>query len=85
MFSDPVLIQHANYYKAVPKNRWAFVEHVDSSIMTMLMQNGIDGLEIDFNGKWIKVPFRENTFVVNLGNILEHITYGVVKGFNHYN
>ena len=68
--------------------------------MTMLMQNGKNGLEIDYKGTikllisehqnrnrniilghWVPVPFRENTFVVNLGNLLEHITFGVLKGF----
>ena len=77
---DPVFIQHCNYYKSVPYNRWAFVEHVDSSIVTMLTQSGPDGLEVDYKGSWVKVPFKEDTFVVNLGNILEHATYGVVKG-----
>ena len=48
--------------------------------MTMLMQNGKDGLEVDWHGKWVPVPFRENTFVVNLGNMLEHVTYGILKG-----
>ena len=73
-------MQHANRYKPLPKDRWAFVEHVDNSIMTLLMQNGKDGLEILYNDEWIKVPFRKNTFVANLGNILEHITSGVMKG-----
>ena len=44
------------------------------------MQSEVGGLEMDFNGRWEEVPFRENTFTVNLGNILEHATYGVVKG-----
>jgi isopenicillin N synthase-like dioxygenase len=44
------------------------------------MQSEVGGLEMDFNGTWEEVPFRPNTFTVNLGNILEHATYGVVKG-----
>ena len=44
------------------------------------MQSEVGGLEMDFNGRWEEVPFRENTFTINLGNILEHATYGVVKG-----
>lgn len=39
---------------------------------------------MDFNGTWEEVPFRPNTFTVNLGNILEHATYGVVKGALFY-
>ena len=46
------------------------------------MQSEVGGLEMDFNGTWEEVPFRPNTFTVNLGNILEHATYGVVKGVN---
>jgi len=51
-----------------------------SSILTFLMQSEVGGLEMDFNGTWEEVPFRPNTFTVNLGNILEHATFGVVKG-----
>lgn len=81
--SDPILVQHINYYHIKPEERWAFVEHVDSSILTFLMQSEVGGLEMDFNGTWEEVPFRPNTFTVNLGNILEHATYGVVKATWH--
>ncbi|CBY41807.1 unnamed protein product [Oikopleura dioica] len=81
--SDPILVQHINYYHIKPAERWAFVEHVDSSILTFLMQSEVGGLEMDFNGTWEEVPFRPNTFTVNLGNILEHATFGVVKATWH--
>ena len=32
------------------------------------------------NGEWYYLPPKKDTFVINFGNMLEHISYGVIKG-----
>ena len=47
--------------------------HSDYGTLTILMQNsGNDGLEIqNRNGEWVGAPPLEETFVINLGNIMQ--------------
>jgi len=44
------------------------------------MQDEVGGLEAMHRGKWYKIPPKPDTFVINFGNMLEHISYGVIKG-----
>lgn len=54
--------------------------HFDNGFITVLMQDEAGGLEAMHKGEWFKIPPQKDTFVINFGNMLEHISYGVVKG-----
>jgi isopenicillin N synthase-like dioxygenase len=58
--------------------------HVDSGLLTLLAQDGVEGLQArDLDGQWIDVPPREGTLVINFGKMLEFWTGGRIKATEH--
>ena len=59
--------------------------HVDSGIMTILYQDKKGGLQVQnrHNLKWYDVPFNKNSFIVNTGLALQHLTNDKFKATNH--
>ena len=47
------------------------------------MQDGSGGLEAMSKDEWFSIPPIEDTFVVNFGNLLEFLTYGVIPATFH--
>ncbi|KAL3363981.1 hypothetical protein AABB24_012958 [Solanum stoloniferum] len=63
----------SNYYPACPEpnKTLGLAPHSDHGGLTILMDNGIPGLQIKRNQTWYSVPSIPGTFVVNLGDYLE--------------
>ena len=59
--------------------------HVDSGIMTILYQNKNGGLQVQnrHDLKWHDVPYDKNSFIVNIGLALQHLTNHTFKATNH--
>lgn len=58
--------------------------HCDWSWMTFLLQDDIGGLQIKRpNGDWVDADPIPNTFIVNLGELLEILTGGYLKATPH--
>jgi isopenicillin N synthase-like dioxygenase len=58
--------------------------HVDSGFVTLLAQDGIEGLQARAaGGDWIDVPPTEGTLAVNFGGVLERWTGGRIKATEH--
>jgi len=58
--------------------------HVDSGILTLLLQDGVPGLQVqDGDGLWQSIPLAEATLVVNFGRLLETLTSGRIKATPH--
>jgi isopenicillin N synthase-like dioxygenase len=58
--------------------------HKDSGFLTIVLQDAKEGLEIEAqNGNWIKVKPRQNSFVVNIGELLELATNGYLRATIH--
>jgi isopenicillin N synthase-like dioxygenase len=58
--------------------------HVDSGFMTLLAQDGVEGLQAQhLDGSWIDVPPQENALVVNFGKVLELWTGGLIRATRH--
>jgi len=50
--------------------------HTDATGLTLLLQaNGVQGLQIRKEGKWIAVNALDGAFIVNVGDILEVRTH----------
>jgi isopenicillin N synthase-like dioxygenase len=51
-------------------------EHTDYGLLTLLEQDDVGGLEIWHEDRWIPVPPVPNSFVCNVGDMLERLTGG---------
>lgn len=58
--------------------------HVDSGFVTLLAQDGVEGLQaMSRTGEWIDVPPDDSTLVVNFGGLLERWTGGRIRATEH--
>ena len=59
-------------------------EHVDSGFVTLLQQDGVEGLQVRAtDDTWIDVPHVERALVVNFGKLLERWTAGRIRATTH--
>jgi isopenicillin N synthase-like dioxygenase len=59
-------------------------EHADSGFVTLLAQDGVEGLQAkNHAGEWIDVPPTDGMLAVNFGQLLERWTGGVVQATRH--
>jgi len=64
--------------------KWGVQEHTDMGFLTILLQDDKPGLEVQCkNGSWLAVPPLENTFVVNIGDMLQLWTQGIFRATPH--
>ncbi|KAK6157227.1 hypothetical protein DH2020_011475 [Rehmannia glutinosa] len=75
----------ANYYPPCPEpdKTLGLAAHSDHGGLTILMQNGVDGLQIKHNGEWFSVQHVPGTFLVNIGDYLEILSNGKYKSVEH--
>ncbi|PAN48519.1 hypothetical protein PAHAL_9G387300 [Panicum hallii] len=58
--------------------------HTDATSLTLLLQaNGVQGLQIRKDGKWVAVNSLDGAFIVNVGDILEILSNGRYKSVEH--
>jgi isopenicillin N synthase-like dioxygenase len=57
--------------------------HSDYGILTLLLQDEIGGLQIQYKDKWIEVPPVKDSFVINVGDSVEFLTNGKFKATKH--
>jgi isopenicillin N synthase-like dioxygenase len=81
---DPLLLFRIFHYPAVSQpNHWGVGEHTDYGLLTILLQDDIGGLQVKSRGIWIDAPPIENTFICNIGDMLELITNGLFTSTPH--
>jgi len=68
---------------AEPSQQQGVGAHKDGGILTLLLQDRVGGLQVQTGDGWIDVPPAENTFVVNIGEILELATNGYLRATAH--
>lgn len=58
------------------ENQYRCSVHTDYGAFTILSQDSISGLQVQnrADGQWIDVPFIENSFVINLGDLMSRWT-----------
>jgi isopenicillin N synthase-like dioxygenase len=62
-------------YPPTPPGEAGVNAHHDAGFLTLLMQHGVPGLQVQNpDGAWIDVPPRDDAFVVNLGEMLQRMT-----------
>ncbi|KAK4281261.1 hypothetical protein QN277_012780 [Acacia crassicarpa] len=58
-------------------------KHADSNLITILLQDGVYGLEVLKEDKWIGVEPNPHAFVVNMGCFLQVISNNKLKAAEH--
>ena len=81
---DPlVLFRVFNYPANDDGDRWGVGEHTDYGLLTILKQDHLGGLQVKSQGNWIEAPPIANTFVCNIGDMLDRITGGFYRSTPH--
>lgn len=88
LFKNPMSMLKLNHYphQESPENvnDIGVVPHSDSGAFTILWQDDGSGLEIQKkSGEWIGAPSIKDTFVINLGNIMQMWTNGHFSSTPH--
>lgn len=61
---------------------WA-AEHTDIDYLAILPYATEKGLQVEVDGKWYYVVVPEDAFIVNVGDMLENMTNGLLKSARH--
>lgn len=83
--ADPTILFRIFRYPPDPDespDRWGVAEHTDYGLLTILAQES-EGLQVHTPDGWIDVPVIENTFVVNIGDMLDRMTGGWYRSTPH--
>lgn len=65
------------------QNVWGVGEHTDYGVLTILKQDNNGGLEVKSRKGWISAPPIPNTFVCNIGDMLDRMTGGLYRSTPH--
>jgi isopenicillin N synthase-like dioxygenase len=86
-FAEPIatirLLHYDKRQSEPEKGIYACGAHSDYGMATLLLTDEHPGLQIFHKGEWIDVPPRPNSFVVNLGDMLQIWTNGRYKSTLH--
>jgi isopenicillin N synthase-like dioxygenase len=86
--SDPTLLFRVFHYPpSTPENLathpWGVGTHTDYGLLTVLKQDDCGGLEVHTKAGWLAVPPHEDTFVCNIGDMLDYLTEGRYRSTPH--
>jgi isopenicillin N synthase-like dioxygenase len=88
--ADPILLFRIFHYppddrasKGSAFSGWGVGEHTDYGLLTLLLQDDVDGLEVKTRAGWLAVPPIAGTLVCNVGDMLDRITRGRYRSTPH--
>ena len=86
--ADPLTLFRIFHYPPVtPKPgaeaRWGVGEHTDYGVLTILKQDDVGGLQVKTRARWIDAPPVPNSFVCNIGDMLDRLTRGLYRSTPH--
>lgn len=56
---------------APPVGPFGISHHTDAGVVTVLLQDAVNGLQMQHQGNWIDVPARPHTLTINLGDMFQ--------------
>ncbi len=82
---DPFILFRIFHYppQTTGSEVWGVGEHTDYGLLTILKQDNIGGLQVRSSGHWIEAPPIANTFVCNIGDMLDRMTGGLYRSTPH--
>ncbi len=84
--ADPTILFRIFHYPpagAVDAATWGVQEHTDYGLLTILRQDDVGGLEVRTGDGWVEVPPMADSFVCNIGDMLERMTGGTYRSTPH--
>ena len=86
--ADPLILFRIFLYpsRAVPEGldvRDGVGEHTDYGLLTLLRQDSVGGLQVRTAAGWIEAPPIEDSFVCNIGDMLDRMTGGLYRSTPH--
>lgn len=81
--ADPLTLFRIFNYPAGNKSGWGVGEHTDYGLLTILKQDDSGGLQVKSKSGWIEAPPIENSFVCNIGDMLDRMTGGLYRSTPH--
>lgn len=86
--ADPLILFRIFNYptQAVPEGMdvpWGVGEHTDYGLLTILRQDTVGGLQVRTPDGWIEAPPIAQSFVCNIGDMLDRMTGGLYKSTPH--
>ncbi len=84
--ADPTTLFRIFHYPPadeVPAAAWGVQEHTDYGLLTLLRQDDVGGLEVRTPDGWVEAPPVPDSFVCNLGDMLERVTGGTYRSTPH--
>ncbi len=85
-FTDSQFSHRLSHYPpvAAADNQFGIAPHTDSNFMTFLAQSEVPGLQVRLpDGNWLDVPYIQNSFAVNAGDMMKRWTNGRFKSTPH--
>jgi len=81
----PLILFRIFHYPPQPAGTtdWGVGEHTDYGLLTILLQDAVGGLQVKSRGQWIAAPPVENTFICNIGDMLDKMTGGIYRSTPH--
>lgn len=84
--ADPLVLFRIFHYPALAgaaREEWSVGEHTDYGLLTILWQDEAGGLEIRSEKQWIAAPPLPDSFICNLGDMLDRMTGGRYRSTPH--
>lgn len=83
--ADPTVLFRIFHYPMVSEigNGWGVAEHTDYGLLTLLRQDIAGGLEVRTPTGWIEATPMRETFVCNIGDMLQRMTDGRYRSTPH--
>jgi isopenicillin N synthase-like dioxygenase len=72
-----------NYPPPPRSDLWGVGEHSDYGLLTILLQDDAGGLEVKSGSHWVSAPPLANSFVCNIGDMLDRMTRGIYRSTPH--
>lgn len=82
---DPLILFRIFHYPpdTDPKSSWGVGEHTDYGVLTILKQDDCGGLQVKTGSGWIEAPPVADSFVCNIGDMLDRMTGGLYLSTPH--
>ena len=85
--NDPTLLFRIFNYPSASRDQsqdWGVQEHTDMGFLTILKQDHLGGLEVKTrDDQWIEAPPMDGAFIINIGDMLELWTWGLLRATPH--